>query len=220
MATLFCSVLITLLLITQLQGVSAQESEHQWGSLYPLKNDMKANPTIIQRSNGNQIAASKPGDIMLFDPSYESKIPGAQLEHKVGIIPIQDNGRTYDKYFKTIVSSDNQNIGGFFVDTPSPDPSGRFQSLVNDPYFSGLRKDLQSAMRPDQLIPEPGPDCREDECVAIIPVSQPATLYPKIRSFNTPQSADVYYFSDEPTNTNCVGGTDHAKPTTTPPKDM
>ncbi|KAI4257852.1 MAG: hypothetical protein L6R42_005426 [Xanthoria sp. 1 TBL-2021] len=99
-------------------------------------------------------------------------------------------------------SPDGTVIGVVKVARPIHDPDTRFASLAQDPLLAGIPIGLRSEVDPAALIPSPTKGCDTNRCVAIIPG----------------QSADVFYFGPDPTNTACLSAITNPPPLPTLPQ--
>lgn len=144
-----------------------------WGDPTPLTKYAQPDATIIPASSPDSSNA-KIGNILIDDLRDVPKLQNATIDSSKSIWKPKDkNGEFYVKGYSTGIwlAAENRFLGLLLVDTPVPDPKGRFENLASDPLLSGVPSAIQSLVNPSSVIPPPTKGCETAGCVVVFPVS-------------------------------------------------
>lgn len=150
------------------------------------------------------------GDIVAFEVALVPRLYSAALETAVnpwiGALCIRR------------IFGPGRDFGYLIVEPPVADPDTLFQSIAQDPLLDGLPSGLRSELDPALVIPSPTIGCQRKKCYQFIEVS---SLNSGVRVLSPLlihlQSADVFYFGPDPTNTACLSAITSSPPLPTPP---
>ena len=158
------------------------------------------------------------GDVVVYNEEAKIRVRSGILMSLV--VPI--TGDLFIRYIVVPIGGNNtEGIGYLVVGRPVPDPDTIFESLAQDPFIAEYSMELRASVDPALIIPSPTPGCAAHKCVQFLAVSIQVILC-NLPTFLTPiQSADVFYFGPEPTNTACLSSITSAAPSPTiPPMSM
>lgn len=177
----------------------------------PLANHITPDTPIL--INDASAFGSRIGDVVLSYEKYRPKLSSAVLR----TIIFRKPNDTFVRYIED--PQEGLELGYMHIERPLPDPDSSFGSLGRDSLLADLPEGLRSAVDPAFLLPSTNKSCgiTPTKCLVSVAVRAKIKLV-KVMLLISLQSADVFYFGPDPTNTACLSTITSSPPTPTPPQ--